>query len=103
MHAIMSPLENGTAAPSLTSADLPPNKAPRHRVRAPPADSPALAPPLKKRVDGRGRHPNSQANLKRGGNPENLIRYRRNTLDALLAMGNHESRDIYSTVSAHWM
>lgn len=90
----MSPLEIGTAAPSLTSANSPPNKPPRHRVRAPPADSDALAPPPKKRVDGRGRHPNSQANLKRGGNPENLIRYRRNTLDALLAMGNHEPRDL---------
>jgi hypothetical protein len=92
----MSPLEIGTAAPSLTSANSPPNKPPRHRVRAPPADSDALAPPPKKRVDGRGRHPNSQANLKRGGNPENLIRYRRNTLDALLAMGNHEPRDLVS-------
>ena len=29
------------------------------------------------------------------------MRYRRNTLDALLAMGNHESRDSYSMVSAH--
>lgn len=101
----MSPPETGSAAPSATKADSPSNTAQRdRRIRTPPpVDPPALAQPQSKRVDGRGRHPNSRANLKRGGNPENLIHYRRNALDALLTMVNHESRDSDNVVSGHWM